>query len=73
MCRTVLIKGMPMKRFESNKTAYQPLFSMTEFLNNKRPHTLFKAFFILKLTKIHISSPNQTVRSLRIERGNTNF
>ena len=33
---------------DENKTAYQPYDSATEFLNNKRPHTLFKTFFLLR-------------------------
>ena len=37
------------------------------------PRTLFETFFLLKDYRIHMSSPNRTIRSLRKEGGNRNF
>ena len=61
------------KQAKYNKTAYQPQVFATEFLNNKRPYTFLKALFFLKAYQTQMPNPNQTIRSLCNNGGNSNF
>ena len=49
------------------------LLSATEFLKKKCLILFLRPSFYLKVTKIYMSSPNQTIRSLCNEGGNNNF
>ena len=44
----IITTGYMKSKLKTDKTAYQPSVSATEFMNNKRLYTLFKTFFFLK-------------------------